>query len=496
MSFPPPLPPLPPPPRLDRYTEGALPELDADLKKDPALAPLKGILEDAYAHWRVIARAVLDLPPERRRDAVDFLQRTTHLDRLEITAETIHDHVLGAAEARIEDRGSADLPGEELYLDHVLKAGIDREHLAPWRKLLHRAFSSCKGKRAADTVRTVMEQVEARIRNRSWDFLSPAMNPLQVWTSGHGLASEKTVLAVAALRALGVPARKAANRDVVEFHDGETWRAYAPEEQKAGEETPAAPEQKGRIMVYAKQEGKPVSGFRDFEVSTFSSGGWTPLRTLSVSTEEERSMAELPPGEYLVTTKVRNGNGDPFVQTRQVNLEPGGEVRIEWNVGLPRDAGIFTFEKVRPLEEMPAVKLEDGSGRTVDLREAAEKTPLLLFFFMADDEPSERMFPRVKEAARILSKKAGVRALAVFLPGPGEEKAANPHFVSSELFPVFPSPPSAGRAFGLPFDEQAGRFTGLPSVLLTSTGGAVVLWKEGYDLEIGRLLENAARLVR
>jgi hypothetical protein len=313
------------------------------------------------------------------------------------------------------------------------------------------------------------------------DRLGPAQHPGQVLVSGHATSLEARIFLVGALRALGVPARLSSTREHVDFHDGDRWQTVDPRPALEGDEEEAAGSAApGTIRLRLTRNGAPLgSDFHGLDVAPFRRGAWIPLRRYAHRLEEDHHVMELPAADYLVTAGVRNANGDAWVRTALVQLEGGQVEALDWSLDLPPDSGLFTFPVVRAIDALPDCSLGEGAeART--LPELATEGPLLLVLVRPGHEPCQRMLPLIDEAHTTWLAPVGTRTLGLLVSaGEGELPGVS--------FPMVPAPEGLAEALQLSGDDVS-----LPSVLLLRDGKPL-LWQEGYDLEIGTLLQHAAR---
>ncbi|HJO26584.1 MAG TPA: transglutaminase-like domain-containing protein [Planctomycetota bacterium] len=464
------------------------------------------ILVDALDNWRSLAAALTDSELDERRVVVEFLQRTTHLDRLELDTDTITDHV------RQAQAGRRPAVVEELWLDFVLKAGVDNEHLGVWREELSGDFAACHAPDHVETARRVHARLAREIGSGSRGRLGPLMNPGQVWHCGAGTAREVVILGVGVLRALGVPARRLAHEERVEFHTGSGWGSFDPRsagdfvlpgggpgggpETQAGQAAAAGEAGPGRIELVLSRAGVVDTGFRGWDVARFSGGSWAPLRNVAVQTEGDSLFATVPAGEYLVTAGVRNGNGDAWVRTALLEVEAGGVESIAWELDPPAGAGVFGLPMVRTWPGLVGAgggagpgltTLVDRAGDTWQLSGEGAALPLLLVLFSLDNEPSIRMLPLLEELAPEMEQ-AGCASLAVLLPSSaGVELPAE---LASLTMPLAAGSAALGEALGLG-QRADGSFAPLPSIVLLAEAGEALLWTEGYDLGVAVLIREA-----
>ena len=470
----------------------------------------RGILNDARGNWRAIAAGLKALSTDEALldAALEFMKRTSKVDRLEITPATIEDHVVNAAKSW--------QPGLDagMYYESILNGRIGYEHLTPWRKrMVDEIGGACMRENAEDTVAALCDWIVRNITDEEGSRLGPTMNPGQVLESRHASHRGKVGFAVGALRALGIPAKTNGVGDRAEFYDGTNWLIFEPGDassirlvgETAGEADKGSEsssgdgvEAPGRVDVHLARDGKPLGGgFHGLDIAKFTNGSWAPLRDYSYEVDEDGTHhITVPAGEYLVTGGIRNANGDPYVHAKLIQLEAGKDVEISWDLTLPKDSGMFRFPIARKLEKFPegVVVHDRTSGDEINLTEMVEKAPTLIYFFRKDDEPSIRMLDLINKALPTL-REVGVKAIGIALPA--AEDATIEAFLArhpSEM-QIVEGSVEVGEAFGLEATQPLGLFRPMPSVLLMQRGGGVILWVEDLNLDLDRLLADASRQV-
>jgi transglutaminase-like putative cysteine protease len=489
------------PEERDLYKPGKDVLLDQVLVRADDPDAWKAILEDSRANWRQIAGALKAARPRLHADLLSFMQGMSKVDRLEITAGTILDHVNWAAARR--DRA---MP-EDLYRAYVLAGRIDREHVTAWRQDIGRTHADLAFGDPVATAEAVNAFLATAVKPVTGSRLGPIMNPIQVLRARRGTEREIAIAAVGMLRTFNVPARKTAAANTVEFHDGMQWRIFTPRDvdsmkllADAGDEAAVADadvEVPGRVALTLMRDGEPIEASNRwplFAVSRFEGGSWRPLRQFDVGTSGDATVVTLPEGEYLISAGARNQNGDPYVHTQLIDLAAGGEVMIDWDLALPQDAGVFRFEKVRELGAVPPLIVPDEQGEMVELAELVERSAVLLYFFRLDDEPSLRMVEQVRDVAPIL-REVGIRTYGIVMPS--EIGVPFDEFLA-QYQPSFPIQIEMqdDPAYAQLSDPDGPARWEMPSVMLLNRGGGVVLWMEGYELKIGELLQQASRQIR
>lgn len=442
---------------------------DADvvaLAPEPDREALAASLEDAGRNWVELSAAIGSLEGEERADCVWLVNGMPHLDRIEMKRDDLIEHVRYAHRARRE------MPyrmPDDMFRAYILTYRIEEEPLTPWRRELLERFGPVaqEERTAAATAGRINAVLAGAIEESETDFFGPRKTPTLTLTSGNGSEADISILACAAMKAVGIPSRQASvpalggedgDRNWIEVFDGERWLPMYPLEPESFGDfghveathehnvtvvaTRAAFEQTlvterytetAVINVTLTQDGAPAAGYDAFSIAVLNRGGLAALDALETAADSSgRFSATVGEGTYVVSAGSRDPAGNPFVMMEEVVLDAGDTVAVAFDVS-PAGAGpAVTPEELAALGTVVEVSVE------FDLKE----------------EPSARMLPLIE------------RALA------GRAPAARANYI-----PVDGALRPAGAR--------------LPLVVCTAADGTVILRREGYDLNVGRALSAA-----
>ncbi len=189
---------------------------------EEARGKLSASLEDAGGNWNELAEAMTALEGEHRAACVRLINDMPHLDRLEMTAQTLIEHVTYAFRAR--DEMPYPVP-EEMFEPYILTYRIEEEPVEPWRREL---YEMCAPVALAEgaivrTARALNANLARTLDEREWGFFGPRQSPLLTLRSGSGTRTEIAILACAMMKAVGIPSRQAAVRALGAEKDGTSW---------------------------------------------------------------------------------------------------------------------------------------------------------------------------------------------------------------------------------------------------------------------------------
>ena len=376
-----------------------------------------------------------------------------HLDRLEITAECLLNHIRFANELR------GTLP-DTIFRDYLLSYRIWDEPCEDWRAPLRNAFSDCRN--PGDIKKKVDRSVKT---DTTRYFFGPFPSPLTILRKGSGSETERAVLLVAALRASGFPARLARCPSPlsvwVEYYDRGAWKPLYLEKPKA---LSVVLVQKGFGWVQATSRyvgtgtmrltftlfGQPDTSFEGFSVQKREAWRWEALDDLwwppEDGSEPKRGdswVFQLAPGNYTLTWGRRNASGEPLVQVRDIRIKAGREVSLVLETGIPPEDVKPGDIMARPLDSLPRIRLSDGRW----LNDILEYPAVVAF--LGDDEGSYRTEKQL----------VNIAGLKVYLIGVGTGEGPR----------VLPD--TLRMALG---SER------VPAVILLNEHGKPILWTEGF----------------
>ena len=108
------------------------------LVDDETRKGLSESLEDAGGNWGELAAAITALDGEQRAACVRLISGMPHLDRLEMTAATLVEHVEYAFRTR--DEMPYEVP-DEMFEPYILTYRVEEEPVDPWRRELYDAYA-------------------------------------------------------------------------------------------------------------------------------------------------------------------------------------------------------------------------------------------------------------------------------------------------------------------------------------------------------------------
>lgn len=307
---------------------------------DDLLREARGNFEEIF---RFLSR---DANPLREK----LLRTLSRKDLRDVTAAVLEDHLQGAAHF------AARWP-EKMFLPYVLCPRVADEPLTAWRGILARGNG---GVPAGET---------DNYGNLYWP-------PDAAVRAGRCNEKSRDVLAVARLRAAGIPARLRRPDGVPEVWREDGFHALEPEEM-------------GRV-TFTAAPGQQLTYRLNWSLARKTAGGWK-LLDLDRGTAATRGGADLPAGEYRVITSARLPVGDQLASMREFPLRAGEEAVIPLRL---RDYALAEMLYRRALPPVPAERTDgDRTGNALNELER----PALLFWLEDGAEPTEHVLNELRE---------------------------------------------------------------------------------------------------
>lgn len=360
-----------------------------DAARAAALPDAQALLRRARGNFDALLRF---LEGGDRPARVRLVQTLADKDLRDVTAEILEDHLQNLPPRR------EGVP-EEVYWPYVACPRIALEPLSPWRGALKEALGPVRGP----------EELEGWLGRISVAEGGDCYHAL-FWTvraaleAGRCDGQSRALLAVAALRTLGIPARLRAL-------DG------APELWRDGAFHPLRREETGRVRLTWEGEAPPVYR-QNWSLSRWdwescedceSCQDWGAWQLLFLPDEGwtagERTLA-LPAGYYRVITAVRLPNGNQLAARRDVFVEPGGCTDLKLSTRS------CPLPELLRCQAMPAASAETLDAARVPDLFRLDGRPSLLLWLEEGREPTEHL---LNELAALRDELDSLEVNVVFL---------------------------------------------------------------------------------
>lgn len=226
---------------------------------------------------------------------VPLLEAMDDKDLLQADPEALARDIEAALEARLAAEKAGLAMDDETFLRFVLSPRIHLEPWSPWREELRPWLAPSVTLPLEKKVEVVRKRL-AGLQTLPPSLFGPPLTPGQAHAAGHTATSvDKGVLATAALRTMGVPARFQRDFGGVEYFDGTSWIFWEMEPRE-----PAS----GILRVSGKEGFQP---FLDFGVGRIEDGHLRALDDLPWEEEDGALRCALQPGEYQLVRARREG---------------------------------------------------------------------------------------------------------------------------------------------------------------------------------------------
>jgi hypothetical protein len=331
-----------------------------------------GAMELAGGNWPEIAQAIMEVPEAEREDLLWLISTMNQVDAVEITKETLLEHVHYAQLAR------RNLPvqiPDDIYRSYVLSPRLPHMHVYKWRKELYDRFIPVINKVDRPDSLTNMalrlnEWIEENIKlvEITSGRFNTSTNPAAVFRSKQAPSSGPILASVAALRSIAIPARLKSTR--LEFYDGSGWVPFYPMDSRnlgnpeATETSKREYAPKGGVRAVMTRSGLAVSrGGANWGVARFNDGAWDYLKD-----ESGNGWLSMTPGKYLLTAAARNKDGDVLLYTRTIEVTPSRGMEITVPMDLPFEMLDAEERLERRLKNLPEFNRESLENR-IEVRE-------------------------------------------------------------------------------------------------------------------------------
>jgi hypothetical protein len=511
------------------------PEILEVLNAHESAAGVADALADSGANWPELWGALESLDGVLWSHACWLITNMPHLDRIEITRNTLLEHV------RFAYATKKDLPykvPDSLFQEYILAYRIGDEPVRPYRSFIWFKYPELKGKTMIETARNINNWVKKNLTVRERGFFGPRPDPAAIIAAGTGTQTDIATVAVAMCKTFGVAARQARVSVLGEKKGGYSWLEIYTDDGRWIPMYPDAPEafghtghvehllphnvtvvasstgfkdilvtptytETGTLELQFKQNGEPVTDFQHFSINAWNNGAWLPLDDIDFSSPDAQLPKEdgggykavLGDGAYLVEAGVRNGRGDAYVQTFPITIKPGSTMDLIVNLDIPANKLEAVDLVSRTIEPLPYIQLDYNTPVDPGFyfpKNLATGAYVLVILFDPQEDASKKMIPLVSLWAK--SQNINVYAVGVGSPDVGADLWKEMTGLDPAQGPFFADPNGTiANAFGYKADDK-GKYANLPMLLMMSPDGKIVYLRDGYSLLTADYLSRAKEL--
>jgi hypothetical protein len=266
---------------------------------------------DALPGWlRLLHRPQDSLSPWIR----DLVQNLDDKDLLQADPQTLPLDVDLALQARQASAQTGLNCSDAMFREFVLSPRLYLEPWSPWRTELWPRLGPLAGQPLTAKLRVIRERI-ATMRLQPLFLFGPSLTPGQSFVSGWSVtAGDRIVLAAAALRTMGVPARCQPDFGGVDYFDGHDWQFWVIEDRPPASAT---------LHVLSGADREPL---RDFGLARIEDGYPRVLDDLPWKKTAQGWSCAVQPGEYVLFSALR---GDNSVTVRLISCTLENDSRLD-----------------------------------------------------------------------------------------------------------------------------------------------------------------------
>lgn len=452
--------------------------------------PFSKALLDSAGNCGELFVALAKISDSQRDSLIRYITEMNFRDLLECKGSDLLSDIENAriARNRITQLGFCNYD-DDIYFSFVLNNRVWRESYSSWRGELVKRFSSYVEDNLNTTVMRVNEYASLLEKKKRTPF-GGEMTPIEIIRSCAVTSeSERAVIAVSLLRALGIPARYLYQWGWVEFYDGSKWLPMYPADPSklgivtATDDATKVYAEPAKVEIKFTKAGEVLPADKCKYETSFSIAKLSPEGVFEAIWPEgdydnnsKSYRFTLPHGEYTIFTCTRNSIGEPYIRIVPMECKTGESLTFNFALDMPEDVGL---PRVRGLAALPAVAKRTLSGNTFDLSQTIKSgRKVVLVFFDTDSEPSINMMPKI--AAMNLKNATTMVGICVRSTLENAKGFVDRHCPGFEV--IYDAGDEMCKAFSVGTT---------PSVLVLSSSGSIEMWSEGHNLEIASLIERA-----
>ncbi|HEX9745956.1 MAG TPA: transglutaminase domain-containing protein [bacterium] len=488
---------------------------------------LADAFSDSGTNWIELYNGIMSLDHPMRESACWLVRKMPHLDRLEMTSETLQEHVVYAWMTKTHLPYSVP---EELFNEYILTYRLGDEPVRPYRKYIYERYSDIfAGPTPSQTALNINMWVSSNFTVRERGFFGPRPDPISVISAKTGTEGDITAVAIACCKTFGIPARRAAvevlgaesgSRTWLEIYSDGDWvpmyplepdqfRNYGNLEAVYGNNVTVVSVSSsfsqelvtskytgtGNINLTFFRNDEIAVGYEDFSVNAWNEGSWVALDDVWVGNIENSELPgnydiEIGEGNYLIIAGLRNQRGDAFVRSYPLSVNSGETSKLDIDIDLPVTE-MSDLELVPRQIEIPDITLDFYLGEVnLNLREFIGHGYTCIFLMSTGTESGSRMYPVVQDW--ILEKSVNPLFIAVGeIEDTGELNDSAVNFPMGLFYPDTDG--SIAAEFGYQPDES-GNYEKFPVVILINGSGEIIYFSEGLYLSVDDGLSRAMEM--
>lgn len=348
------------------------------------------VLGFARGNSREIAAFLKARTPEYGEWPLVLLESMEEKDMIDAVISTLDDHLIGSLKWR-------DLVDPDTFTHYVLCPRVQYEMIAPYRQILQSSFTKAE----AECYRANPSELVELLKNE-WEIrddlthLRGKATPRGTFQLRKGDLTSVEILFVALCRSLGIPARLHPSEQKPQYLAEQGWQNAVIREICTSEKS-ADHRETGKLQLLLDPEARtdaPAAAYeQNFTIARLENGVYKTLLYEFGKTDVYDEPFEVEPGDYRVTTGIRQKDGTVLGRWHYTTIRPDEESKLTLTFREPSEhiPVLGTADLASPLQ------LPEGSAKS--LGELAGTKGAIVAWLEPDREPSKHLLREAGELA-------------------------------------------------------------------------------------------------
>ncbi len=350
------------------------------------------LLVKSMGNHATITAFLEQVKPLQRKKALLLLENLSDKDLRDVVPAVLQDHLEHASPSQDS------FPGYGRYL---LSPRVANEQLTPYRSFFLEHFTAEERQAFREDPERITEWINRNIRLDEQDnYYDVPITPPGVYALGLADRHSRNILFVALCRTVGIPARLAASRNVVQYlRDGRWENVFL-----AGD--PVLPGRTACLTLNIRQPEEPAY-YVQFTLGRFREGVYHTLDFPFQMKASAFTGMPLDPGDYLLVTGRREESGSVLARLSFFSLEKDASRTVDL---LLRKSYLQPLVRGR-ITGNPLLKKE--TGNEVLLKDLLKKGGAIFCWIDHSREPSHHLLNELPDILYALEGWPGKVALLV-----------------------------------------------------------------------------------
>lgn len=449
-----------------------------DLELDTALT--QRLILNSRGNYATIQRFLRQAT--ERRTALALLQAISEKDLRDVQADVLFDHLNHTP--RRPDNMPADI-----YTHYVLNPRVDNEWLTPYKSF----FAHALNEELAATWRQHPDKLATWCRTQIatdsvWNPQALCMNPQSVWEMRQADAHSKQIFYVSVARSLGIAARIDPVTGQTQYWQEGSWHAVPLTT------TPQAATQREvplTLRYKATRQLENPKYYTHFTLSRIINGTPVLLNFPETATLQsvEADGLNLTPGQYLLTTGIRQANGNVACQLQFFTL-PDNKKGKRIDLTLRHTDG--RAEVIGSLNA-ESVYTECPSGKPATPLSVAGRGFYVLGLLDPNTEPTSHALRDLKKCSKELEAWGRKIILLFASPQHYEQSLNSDEFKNMPANVTFGIDTTGSIRAAIDHEMRTGGNLQMPAFVIADTFNRIVHFSQGYTIGLGDQLLKVIR---